>query len=789
MTDHESEIGTGAGTGTGTTDGTDVGRGARPSRRARRRSHLATALGALLTLVILLGGVGFWAQDTMLDRTRFADNSVRLLESSAVRNALADAITERLVETGPSRLASFQTVLHPAIEQLLGTDVFRSIFRSAIISAQNAILTEDGNEAAINLSSALGVLSGSLQVSNPDLANSIPTGTDDFLVNVSSTLRSAKPWKFATSAGDGLLRSLVEVLVIAGAIILLETERRRGVLKVGVAIAVAGAALFALAVAAPIIAASFGSTPTIERALHDGTQIFVGSLITLAIDIAAIGIIVCAFSIATRPDRPPVTPAELWAFIRAGAGRWSPRSPAGHVVRALVIMTVGYNLILHRDVVAPIAAFLVGAYVVYLGAIELLSVVGRSDHRSVHSIVSEHAHQQVVRVRSHRILGAALVLIVVVAGVGFALRPGGRAGADTEQRCNGHVELCDRRLDEVAFAASHNSMSARRDPGWLFAEQDQGIPAQLAYGVRALLVKTHYGIPSGLDLTGAPLVITDQGAELATSTPESSALLTPDQQRQAAAIAASAKVDPALRDVYLCHVNCELGATKFTDALRYLRQFLDSHPDEVVILVVGNYVSDADTEKAFRATGLFDRLWNFEPGAALPTLREMIDARRTIAMFAEFGTDQPRWNPAAYGPFQDTPYTFRTQQELYAPGSPLYSGDAVVDGPVPAVVPTPTPTDPGHVSFVPAADWTGLPSCAPNRGEPSSPMFQINHWITPVGEAATAAQAKVINAYDVLMPRVRDCMTQRGRFPTIIGVNFYDKGDLLRVVDELNGVR
>jgi len=68
-------------------------------------------------------------------------------------------------------------------------------------------------------------------------------------------------------------------------------------------------------------------------------------------------------------------------------------------------------------------------------------------------------------------------------------------------------------------------------------------------------------------------------------------------------------------------------------------------------------------------------------------------------------------------------------------------------------------------------------------------MFQINHWVTPVGEAATAAQAKVINAYDVLMPRVRDCMIQRGRFPNIIGVNFYDKGDLLRVVNELNGVR
>ena len=31
-------------------------------------------------------------------------------------------------------------------------------------------------------------------------------------------------------------------------------------------------------------------------------------------------------------------------------------------------------------------------------------------------------------------------------------------------------------------------------------------------------------------------------------------------------------------------------------------------------------------------------------------------------------------------------------------------------------------------------------------------------------------------------------MAERGRFPTIVGVNFYDVGDLLEVVDDLNGV-
>ncbi len=45
-----------------------------------------------------------------------------------------------------------------------------------------------------------------------------------------------------------------------------------------------------------------------------------------------------------------------------------------------------------------------------------------------------------------------------------------------------------------------------------------------------------------------------------------------------------------------------------------------------------------------------------------------------------------------------------------------------------------------------------------------------------------------VNAYNLLMGRVRNCMQQRQLFPTIVAVNFYDQGDLLRVVNDLNGV-
>jgi hypothetical protein len=762
-----------------------------PTRGRRRRRHLSTALAVLFAFMFTTSTISIWAQDAVLDGTHLADTSVRLLGSQSVRAQLADTITEHLVEKGPSRLASFQTVLKPAIEQLLGTEVFRSIFRSAILRAQDSLLTESGTSSVINLSGALGVLSGSLQVSNPDLAASIPDGTSDLLVNVGTTLRDAQVWKVTQQAGEGTLRTVAILLAIGAAVVMLETDRRRGAFKLGVAIGIGGAVLLALALAAPAIAASFGHTPGMRAALHNGTSIILESLTSMSISLTAVGIIICAFAVATRPTRPPVTPMELLDAARSRSARWNPTTASGHVIRSLLVITVGYNLIVHRDAVAPLLVLLGGGYVTYLGVIELLSVVGRSDHRSVRSVVTEHLDDHVVTIRRHRILFTTLGLIVIVAGVAFLLnsRSHSAAAEAAAMRCNGHTELCDRHLDEVAFAGSHNSMSARRDPGWLFAEQDQGIPAQLSYGIRALLMKTHYGIPTGISVTGAPLVVTDQGAELATSVPESNGQLTEEQRRQAAAIATSAQIDPALRDVYLCHVNCELGATRFADALRYIRQFLDANPNEVILLVIGNYVSDSDTEKAFRDAKLFDRLWNVDPGAPMPTLREMIEARRNILMLAEFDAGQPAWNSSAYGIFQDTPYTFRTDAELFTPGSPRYTDDAVVDGPVPDTVPAPTPTDPAAVTFVPPVEWTGLPSCAPNRGTPTSPLFQINHWVTPAGAAPTAEQAKVVNAYDVLMPRVRDCMTQRGHLPNIIGVNFYDKGDLLRVVDEVNGVR
>ena len=63
----------------------------------------------------------------------------------------------------------------------------------------------------------------------------------------------------------------------------------------------------------------------------------------------------------------------------------------------------------------------------------------------------------------------------------------------------------------------------------------------------------------------------------------------------------------------------------------------------------------------------------------------------------------------------------------------------------------------------------------------------MNHWIdtTPTPKPSNAA---IVNAYDFLLARAEKCEAERNHIPNIIAVDFYRTGDLLRVVNKLNGV-
>ena len=45
-------------------------------------------------------------------------------------------------------------------------------------------------------------------------------------------------------------------------------------------------------------------------------------------------------------------------------------------------------------------------------------------------------------------------------------------GGETEPKCNGHAELCERRYDEVSYPMTHNAMS-NAAAGWGVPNQNQ----------------------------------------------------------------------------------------------------------------------------------------------------------------------------------------------------------------------------------------------------------------------------------------------------------------------------
>ena len=205
-------------------------------------------------------------------------------------------------------------------------------------------------------------------------------------------------------------------------------------------------------------------------------------------------------------------------------------------------------------------------------------------------------------------------VMVLLCGLAACAPP---SSSEAPRRCNGHEALCDRTLDEVAFAGAHNAMSSR-DDGFLAPNQFVALPNQLRLGVRAFMLDTYAPDPAAVD-----------------------------------------------DGVRLCHGSCDLGMVTLQQTLTRLGRFLESEPDTVVHLMLQDDASIADTRAAFEAAGLFDELAVLI-GPPWPTLGALIDDGRRIVVTAENQGPDPRepWFMPMFTMFQDTPFTFASLDDL-----------------------------------------------------------------------------------------------------------------------------
>ncbi len=205
--------------------------------------------------------------------------------------------------------------------------------------------------------------------------------------------------------------------------------------------------------------------------------------------------------------------------------------------------------------------------------------------------------------------------------------------------CNGRVENCQRRYDQVTFAATHNAFTyATGGPvSYTVPNQDLPISNQLESGIR------------GLGIRPCP----------------------------------SYNSDPAEAErVYVTHnfaLKGALGMEPLLNILQEVRTFLERNPVEVVTLFAESDVTPAAIAATFAEAGLLPYLYVHDAKAGWPTLGEMAERNTRLVVFNDSEDPmRPPWQHYLWNFIVDTDYNitdikqFRCDFNRGTAQNPLY---------------------------------------------------------------------------------------------------------------------
>jgi hypothetical protein len=706
---------------------------AQEARRVGARRTASLVLVVLGTVLLFVGGIALYAREEIFDPDAFAQHASESLGDERVDAAVANPIVDEVIKVGPDQLINARPLLTAAARGVLGSEPFREAFRDAAARVHRQLFSRERDELILNIADAGSIVIDAVKSISPQTAKQIPENLEPGLIEITksdfaiTTVRTAEEVRFL-----GLLLPFIGALLLVGSVAL-APDRRRGVVAASAAVAIACAVGFiALLIGRSVLLSHFDGDVTRDAiaAVFDN---FLGGLGDWFLGVG-VGAIVLAAAASTVGEVEATAPVRrVWERVIR-----TPESTAWRTIRAVALLIVSVFVVVSPDLALNVVAVVLGAYGLFFAVSEILFMLAPPPPEAERVRLRKR-----LRVRAAVLTGGALVaalvvaLVVLIGGDGEAKRPAGPVEA-----CNGYPELCDRQVNEVAFPGAHNAMSAA-DAEFFAPNQETGIPKQLDNGVRALLIDAHYGIkaPDGT-------VVTDLEGER-----DGKATEAIREQFGDAAVKRVGQIGKRVakadeggeRGTYLCHIVCELGATQLTNALTDVREFLDTHPDEFLIIVIEDYVAPEDIERAFQDSGLVRYTYVHERNTPFPTLRELIESDKRMLVMAEKdnGGGSIPWYHDGFELMQETPYTFDSAEALRDPTS-----------------------------------------CKPNRGTADSPLFQFNHWVEKLPRSPDLGAQ--VNAFDFVLKRARECRRRRGLLPNLVAVDFYDEGDIFEASRKLN---
>lgn len=717
-----------------------------PGSGERSRQWLSIALAVVGAVLALIGGVMLYLRESVLDRDAFSARAEQALSDQRVRLAVAQPITDAIVDSGPAKLVNARPLIESVVVGVLGTPPARAAFGAAANALEEKLFQREPNTMLLNLAGTADLALGTLESVAPQLADEIPAKLRNVHVEITASVAGIDSVEAADDVRIlGLLLPPIAFLVLIGSVAL-APDRRRGLIRAS--LAVLAAALFgmiALTVLRSFLVGHFDDDLVADAVAAVWAALFgdLGDAFLLAAVIA----VVLAAAARFTDDREfdPLAP-----FVRAGELlRRTPDRTAPALLRAVGLAAIGIVLVLEPELSLEVVAVIAGTWFLYVAVGELLWFLAPRQPQAAADGGEEGGENLWSRFRPGRVGAAAgvvvvaFVVVIIVGGGDSTARPPGPPPA-----CNGYPQICELRIDETTFPATHNSMAAAQEPGWFLPNQRFGIRRQLDDGIRGLLIDTHYGVRRGSG-RGFAEVITDLKKEQ-TTRQEVVAQIGEEAVAKAESLVgqlAFGSSPPGDAEPYLCHVLCELGATRLDVALAGIDVWMQRHPDEFLVIFIEDVVSPEDTAEAFRDSGLLRYAYIPTDDPVQPTLGELIGEDQRLLVMAEndAGGGKYPWYQQGFDLVQETPYTFNSVAEIESPES-----------------------------------------CAPNRGSDANPLFQLNSWIETIPRNPDLAAR--IDSHEALLARSRLCTKIRGLKPNLLNVDFYERGDVIGVAKELNGI-
>jgi len=410
-------------------------------------------MAGLAVFAVLFATVVTYAEETLFDSETFANRTVSVLDDEAVQGELAGAITDAAIEGVPNAIAA-RPLIEGAAGLLVRSPALQSLLASGISDVHATVIAGDSDTLTVTLENVGVLIKQGLQAAAPNVADKISRQLDIDLA------------EGGDSDGEGIVIDASQIghdlsvlnwvllavaLLLAGGAVHFAPTRLAGVRRLGRSLAIG--ALLAVVVwqlGRTITVAQFdGDTRDVASAVYNA---FLGDLRTWLLVLTGAGIVLTAGATSTRePIDARALAARTWDRLAA-----VPEGTVLRGARALLLLAAGILILQNRATFIDLMVLLIGAFVVYLGAAELMRLAAGA-------VRTEGATPSAAREAEEDLSGGALARIAVV---GVLLVGGFVAlgiGSNDEElpplagsTCNGSAELCDKRLAEVAFGEVHH---------------------------------------------------------------------------------------------------------------------------------------------------------------------------------------------------------------------------------------------------------------------------------------------------------------------------------------------